>query len=402
MLEIARRQRLESIEEQKVGGGAELSILLRLRTQGALRQSPRILRQLPRVRPSRAAIASYNDGLDVLGAHHGAITASTRVSAIVRDTGVSHLTLAGRADDGDRGSGIHLPQSRFGLAARQPAKLLGVQNFHLVRFNQQYAQPRGAPRQHQRIAPQRFAGNGEAAADERVVEALCERALANHGELRRSRQRAANQRAEDERQTRLRRKRVQARGVLRQQQPGAQAGSSDISPQHLDGNRQPPHPRTADVDHQAATMQAVECVRCRLICHACFHPPASAARIKTTSPSRKADSGACKNRWPSTFARYAGNRRPSSSKHESPQAGNRAAKAFSSAASVAFPDESSISIRATPCAVVERQRTRRRRSRESLGWPGGPRSAGVSGRCSRYFSMSQMLRKRTGLPWSCR
>ena len=50
-LEVARRQGAEAIERQQIGGGAELAVLRRRRSERPLRQVPAHRRQLARMRP---------------------------------------------------------------------------------------------------------------------------------------------------------------------------------------------------------------------------------------------------------------------------------------------------------------------------------------------------------------
>ena len=72
-----------------------------------------------------------------------------------------------------------------------------------VLFDDEHRERCGATDDHDRIAAAALAGHSKAAAGQRVVDSIGQRALADDGELGGGRQRAADQRAEGEDQRRL-------------------------------------------------------------------------------------------------------------------------------------------------------------------------------------------------------
>src|SRR5688500_2973969 len=94
-LEVARRQRAEAIERQHVGRGAELAVLRRGRTKGALGQIAAQLGDAGWIGPLDALLAAYRDRLDVLAAKDGAAAAAAGVSAVVRDRRVADTAFPG-------------------------------------------------------------------------------------------------------------------------------------------------------------------------------------------------------------------------------------------------------------------------------------------------------------------
>ena len=122
-LKVARRQRAEAVERQQVGRRAQLAVLRRRRAERPLRQVAAERGQLARVRPLAALRAAHGDRLDVLAAEHRAAAAAAGVAAVVRDRGVAHGALAGRADRGDPEVGAEprsqrLPPRRWHVAPR--------------------------------------------------------------------------------------------------------------------------------------------------------------------------------------------------------------------------------------------------------------------------------------------
>ena len=117
-LKVARRQRAEAVEREQIGRGAELAVLRGGRTERAFRQVAAERGELARVRPLAPLRAAHGDRLDVLGAEHRAAAAAAGVAAVVRDRGVAHPALAGRADRRDLEVGAEpraaapLPSSR--------------------------------------------------------------------------------------------------------------------------------------------------------------------------------------------------------------------------------------------------------------------------------------------------
>ena len=83
---------------------------------------------------------------------------------------------------------------------------------------------------HQRVASEAFAGDGESAARQRVVDPFSQRALADDGELRGRRQRAADKRAEREDERCFGGQWVGVRGAFVQEQPHAEAASAKELP----------------------------------------------------------------------------------------------------------------------------------------------------------------------------
>ena len=92
---------------------------------------------------------------------------------------------------------------------------------------------------HDRVAAAALAGDREAAAGERIVDPIRQRALADDGKLGRGGQRAADQRAEREDQRRIGRERIGTRVALLEQQPGAEPTAAEELPQHRFRKRHP-------------------------------------------------------------------------------------------------------------------------------------------------------------------
>ena len=143
------------------------------------------------------------------------------------------------------------------------------------------------------VAAAALAGNGEAAAGERVVDALGQRALADDGELRGGGQRAADQRAEGEDERRLGRERIGVRAAFVEQQPRAEAAAADELAQHRLGQR---HALDAAARHVDAEIAAVIAEGHR------GYPPASADRISTQSSSPSGVAGSLTNSSPLRLA----------------------------------------------------------------------------------------------------
>src|SRR5438128_2519650 len=78
-----------------------------------------------------------------------------------------------------------------------------------------------------------LAGDGKAAAGQRIVNTLGERALANDGKLCRRRERAADERAEKKSKRRFRRERIDGCTAFAQQQPRSQSAAAEETAEHI-------------------------------------------------------------------------------------------------------------------------------------------------------------------------
>ena len=85
---------------------------------------------------------------------------------------------------------------------------------------------------HDRVATASLAGNREAAAGQRVVDPVRQRALADDGKFRRRGEGTADQRTEDERKRRISRERINTGAALREQEPRTQPASPEELSQH--------------------------------------------------------------------------------------------------------------------------------------------------------------------------
>ena len=126
LLKVARRQHVQPVEREQVRGGAQLAILGRRRAERFVRQSSGQLDELRGCAQSHALRTADGNRLDILRTQHGAAAAAAGVPAVVRNRGVAHQPLAGRADRGDLKIGAEsLAQPILRLAIRQAPQFAG-------------------------------------------------------------------------------------------------------------------------------------------------------------------------------------------------------------------------------------------------------------------------------------
>src|SRR6185436_10292057 len=128
------------------------------------------------------------------------------------------------------------------------------------------------------------AGDGEAAAGERVVDAIGQRTLADHCKLRRGGQRTADQRTEGKDEWSSRVERVEVCAPFVEQQPHAQAAAANELAQHRIGQRHELllYPASGRVANDAA-LGYVDSKVAAVVTERHGYPPASADRISTRS-----------------------------------------------------------------------------------------------------------------------
>src|SRR5262245_58887146 len=178
--------------------------------------------------PLAAPCAAYGDGFDVLAAQHRAAAAATGVTAVVRDGGVANAMLAGGADGSElKISAETRLQCRFGLRAAGAAYILDCFQAGASIIDDEDRKLGGAADDRNPVATAALAGDGEAAADQRIVDPIGERALADHRKLRGGGERAADQWTEREDERRLGRERIARGAPFVQEQSHAQSASAD-------------------------------------------------------------------------------------------------------------------------------------------------------------------------------
>ena len=162
---------------------------------------------------------AHGDGLELLGAEHGAETAATGVTAVVRDGRVAHEPLAGGADRGDAIRGPEpLAKALLGLCRGQAPEVGRIDDAGAVAVDDRGGRRVARAADHDRVVAGELPGDGEVARCERIVQAVGQRRLRDDGELRARRQRRADERREDEGQRRLGRERLDpGRGQLVQE-----------------------------------------------------------------------------------------------------------------------------------------------------------------------------------------
>ncbi len=111
---------------------------------------------------------------------------------------------------------------------------------------------RGTSQNHDRVATATFAGDREAAARKRIVDPIRERTLADDGKLGGRGERAADQWTEREDERGCGGQCVGARVAFFEEQPGAQAASSQELAQHRFRNRYPVDAPVRHVDAEIA------------------------------------------------------------------------------------------------------------------------------------------------------
>ena len=185
-----------------------------LRRRGAERARAQVLRRGEHragLRDRALARRPHGDGLQALGAHDRAEPAAAGVAAVVRDGRVAHQALTGRADRGDPVGGSEpRAQPRLRLGGGEPPEVGGVDEPAPSPSTTSADGVVAGAADDDRIVAGQLAGDREVARRERVVEAVGERRLRDHGELRAGGQRRADERREDERERRLGRERVDA------------------------------------------------------------------------------------------------------------------------------------------------------------------------------------------------
>ncbi len=101
LLEIARRQSAEAIENREVGDGADLAIFVRERAQAAPPQANRDGIDAGGIGDGGFSIAAQSDRLEILRSHHRADSAAAGMAAFVADRGEANPIFARRADGRD-------------------------------------------------------------------------------------------------------------------------------------------------------------------------------------------------------------------------------------------------------------------------------------------------------------
>ena len=126
-LEVAGRQRADGVEGEQVGQRAELAVLGRGRPERARPQVARGGEHRLRVGRGDLGGGADRDGLEPLGAQHGAEAAAAGVAPVVGDRGVADAALARRADRGHPPAPAQpLAQPRLGLGGGQPPQVVGA------------------------------------------------------------------------------------------------------------------------------------------------------------------------------------------------------------------------------------------------------------------------------------
>ena len=236
LLEVPGWQRVQSIEDQQIGGRAQFAVLGRGRSQGPGRQLPGTRDKLLRVCPRAALRAAHEDRFEVLRTQHGSAAAPAGMPAGMGDRGKSNQAFPRRADHRRRKvSAKPRVQFLFGCAARLAPQTAGGFQSHDAVVDDQHRWFGCPPLHHDGITAALLGSDGKTAADQRVIDAVCQRTLGHHREFRRRRQGAADQRAQREDDRRRRRQRVGGRFAVPQQQPSSQAAAAHEAAQDIRG-----------------------------------------------------------------------------------------------------------------------------------------------------------------------
>ncbi len=180
------------------------------------------------------ALAADRDGFDVLGAEHGAQPTASGVAPVVRDRGEPYAAFSGRANHGAAKAAAQLlPQAIFGGEHSHSPEFAGRLDLDTRSVDQQDRGSRGPAADQNRIDAGALAGQGEAAAGQRIVVTVGQGALAHDGELGRGRDRAADEWTEHERDGCVGRERIEGRLPGVQEQVDAQACAAQESSQYI-------------------------------------------------------------------------------------------------------------------------------------------------------------------------
>src|SRR5215467_13509672 len=141
------------------------------------------------MRPIRPPMPANRDRLDVLGTQNRAAASSSGMAAIMRNRGIPNSILSrdpNRRDEIVRAQ-AHLERGLSFLARRAAILLRRFEPYGVFPGgisiddkNGQFGRP---PNEHDGVAPAAFARDRKTAADQRVVDAFCQRTLADNGEL---------------------------------------------------------------------------------------------------------------------------------------------------------------------------------------------------------------------------
>ncbi len=196
--------------------------------------------------------------LDVLAAEHGAAAAAAGMATVVRDGGIAHGALGRRSNRGNPVVGAQpCAQRVLGRLAGLAAQLLGWLEPDGPVVHDQHRQRGRAADDDDGIAAAALARQREAAAGQRVVEPLGQRAAADDGELRGRGERTADERAEREDERRFGRHRIGDRPAFVQQQARAKTASADICAQHRLRQRHPLGVAGRDINPEVAAVVTV-------------------------------------------------------------------------------------------------------------------------------------------------
>ena len=229
--EVARRQRRHRVECEQVGQRAELSVLLRGRTEAA---GAKVLgggQNRRSVGHRYPGPGLDHHGLDVLRPEHGAEAAAAGMATVVADRRVPDTAFTGGSDGRCAPPApVRLPQRLFGLCSRHSCQLGGRYEPDAVVGYQEHRQLIGASADDDGIVARQLARDGELARRQRVGDESGQRGFGNHREFGARGEGGADQRREDERQGRLRRKRIDERRCQAVQQPRAQPDAAEVCP----------------------------------------------------------------------------------------------------------------------------------------------------------------------------
>ncbi len=178
--------------------------------------------------------------------------------AVMRDRRVKHTPLARRSDRGNPIVGPEPgPQLVLGHRTRIATHVICRLEPNVAVIDDQHRQRPRPPDDDDGVATALFAGNGETAAGERVVEATGQGARADDGELRRGRKRTANERTEGEDQWRVWRQRVWKMGsgvIFVQEQPRTETAAADVLPKYIVRERHALTLAAPDIDPQVTAV----------------------------------------------------------------------------------------------------------------------------------------------------
>ena len=150
------------------------------------------------------------------------------MSPVVRDCRVSHAAFTGGTDGRNAVIGAEpRAQPLFGRAARLASHVIGRFEPDLPVVNDEHRQRRGPPDEDEGVAAGTLAGEREAAAGQRVVEASRQRAATDDGEFRGGGERTTDERAERKDQRGGRRERISGGPTFVQKQPRPEAAAAD-------------------------------------------------------------------------------------------------------------------------------------------------------------------------------